>query len=62
MRRLPARPGIASTQSGSGAVSPPYLSEIRNEEQLITLVKVRYSLSYETARTNVQGWMAGKQF
>jgi hypothetical protein len=38
------------------------LSEIRNEEQLITLVKVRYSLPYETARTNVQGWMAGKQF
>ena len=38
------------------------LSEIQNEEQLITLVKVRYSLPYEKARTDVQGWMAGKQF
>ena len=32
------------------------------EEQLIALVKVRYSLAYETARVDVQGWMAGKQF
>jgi hypothetical protein len=38
------------------------LSQIKNEEQLIALVKVRYSLPYETARANVQGWMAGKQF
>jgi hypothetical protein len=38
------------------------LSEIKNEEQLITLVRVRYSLPYETARADVQGWMAGKQF
>jgi hypothetical protein len=38
------------------------LSEIKNEEQLITLVKVRYSLPYETAKADVQGWMAGKQF
>jgi hypothetical protein len=38
------------------------LSRIKNEEQLITLVKVRYSLPYEKARTDVQGWMAGKQF
>jgi hypothetical protein len=38
------------------------LSEIKNEEQLITLVKVRYNPPYETARTDVQGWMAGKQF
>ena len=38
------------------------LSEIKNEEQLITLVKVRYGLPYETARADVQGWMAGKQF
>jgi hypothetical protein len=38
------------------------LSEIKNEEQLITLVKVRYNLPYETVRTDVQGWMAGKQF
>ena len=38
------------------------LSEIKNEEQLIALVKVRYSLSDETAKIDVQGWMAGKQF
>jgi hypothetical protein len=38
------------------------LSQIKNEEQLISLVKVRYSLPYETARADVQGWMAGKQF
>ena len=38
------------------------LSEIKNEEQLITLVKVRYSLPYETAKADVQRWMAGKQF
>lgn len=38
------------------------LSEIKNEEQLITLVTVRYSLPYEKARSDVQGWMAGKQF
>ncbi|MPR09983.1 hypothetical protein [Microvirga tunisiensis] len=38
------------------------LSEIKNEEQLITLVKVRYNPPYETVRTDVQGWMAGKQF
>ncbi len=38
------------------------LSEIKNEEQLIALVKVRYSLPYETARDDVQDWMAGKQF
>ena len=38
------------------------LSEIKNEEQLITLVKVRYGLPYEKARADVQGWMAGKQF
>ena len=38
------------------------LSEIKNEEQLIALVKVRYSLPYEAARDDVQGWMAGKQF
>jgi hypothetical protein len=31
------------------------LSEIKNEEQLITLVKVRYNLPYETVRTDVQG-------
>ena len=38
------------------------LSEIKNEEQLITLVKVRYNLPYETAKADVQRWMAGKQF
>jgi hypothetical protein len=38
------------------------LSQIKNEEQLIALVKVRSSLPYETARAEVQGWMAGKQF
>jgi hypothetical protein len=29
------------------------LSQIKNEEQLITLVKVRYSLPYEAARADV---------
>jgi hypothetical protein len=38
------------------------LSQIKNEEQLISLVKVRYSLPYETAKDDVEGWMAGKQF
>jgi hypothetical protein len=38
------------------------LSVIKNEEQLIMLVKVRYSRPYENARADVQGWMAGKQF
>jgi hypothetical protein len=37
-------------------------SQIKNEEQLITLVKVRYSLSYEIAKADVQGRMASKQF
>ena len=43
-------------------LTPLDLSQIKNEEQLIALVKVRYSLPYETARAEVQGWMAGKQF
>jgi hypothetical protein len=38
------------------------LSQIKNEEQLITLVKVRYSLPYEAAKTQVEGWTQGKQF
>jgi hypothetical protein len=38
------------------------LSQIKNEEQLITLVKVRYSLPYETAKADVESWTAGKQF
>jgi hypothetical protein len=38
------------------------LSQIKNEGQLIALVKARYGLPYETAKADVQGWMAGKQF
>jgi len=38
------------------------LSQIKNEEQLISLVKVRYSLPYEAAKADVEGWMQGKQF
>jgi hypothetical protein len=38
------------------------LSQIKNAEQLISLVKVRYSLPYRMAKANVEGWMAGKQF
>ena len=38
------------------------LSQVKNEEQLTALVKVRYSLPYETAKADVEGWMAGKQF
>jgi hypothetical protein len=38
------------------------LSQVNNEEQLITLVKVRYSLSYEAAKADVESWTAGKQF
>lgn len=38
------------------------LSQVKNEEQLIALVKVRYSLPYETAKADVEGWMEGKQF
>jgi hypothetical protein len=45
-----------------GCLTTMDLSQIKNEEQLISLVKVRYSLPYETARADVQRWMAGKQF
>jgi hypothetical protein len=45
-----------------GCLTTMDLSQIKNEEQLISLVKVRSSLPYETARADVQGWMAGKQF
>jgi bacillopeptidase F (M6 metalloprotease family) len=38
------------------------LSEIKNEEQLIEMVKVRCSLPDEKARTDVQSWMSGKRF
>jgi hypothetical protein len=38
------------------------LSQVRNGEQAISLVNVRYSLLYETAKADVEGWIAGKQF
>jgi hypothetical protein len=38
------------------------LSQIKNEEQLVAIVKVRYGLPYETAKADVERWMAGKQF
>jgi hypothetical protein len=38
------------------------LSQIKNEEQLITLVKVRYSLPYPQAKADVESWMRGKEF
>jgi hypothetical protein len=38
------------------------LSQIKNEEQLIALVKVRYSLPYKQAKADVENWMRGKQF
>jgi hypothetical protein len=38
------------------------LSEIKNKEQLIEVVQVRCSLTYEKARADVQSWMSGKQF
>ncbi len=38
------------------------LSQIKNEEQLVAMVKVRYGLPYETAKADVQSWMAGRQF
>lgn len=38
------------------------LSQIKNEEQLIAMVKVRYGLPYETAKADVEGWTAGKKF
>lgn len=38
------------------------LSQIKNEEQLIAMVKVRYGVPYETAKAGVESWMTGKQF
>jgi hypothetical protein len=36
------------------------LSEIKNGEQAIEVVKVRCSLSYEKARADVQSWMSAR--
>jgi len=38
------------------------LSQIKSEEQLAAMVKVRYGLPFETARADVESWMAGKRF
>lgn len=38
------------------------LSQIKNEEQLVAMVKVRYDLPYEAAKADVERWMVGKQF
>lgn len=38
------------------------LSQIKNEEQLVAMVKVRCGLLYESAKADVERWMAGKQF
>jgi len=38
------------------------LSQIKNEEQLVAMVKVRYGLPYEAAKADVESWMAGKRF
>jgi hypothetical protein len=38
------------------------LSQIKNEEQLIAMERVRYGLSYESAKADVESWTAGKQF
>jgi hypothetical protein len=38
------------------------LSEIKNEEQLVAMLNVRYGLPYEKARSDVESWIAGKQF
>jgi len=38
------------------------LSQVKNEEQLTALVKIRYGLPYEIAKANVESWMTGKQF
>jgi hypothetical protein len=38
------------------------LSTIKNEAQLSSMVKDRYSLSEVQARSDVGGWMQGKQF
>ena len=38
------------------------LSTIKNETQLSSIVKDRYSLSDAQARSDVTAWMQGKQF
>ena len=38
------------------------LLEIKDEEQLIEVLKVRCSLTYDKARADVQSWLSGKQF
>jgi hypothetical protein len=38
------------------------LSQIKNEEQLIAIVKVRYSLPYAQAKADVGSWMHGRLF
>jgi len=45
-----------------GCLTTMDLSQIKNEEQLVAMVKVRYGLPYETAKADVENWMAGKQF
>jgi len=51
----------AAKQQWSGLTTLD-LSQIKNEEQLVTLVKVRYGLPYEVAKSEVDNWSAGKQF
>ena len=38
------------------------LSTIKNEAQLSSMVRERYSLSEEQARSDVAAWVQGKQF
>jgi hypothetical protein len=38
------------------------LSTIKNEEQLTSIVKDRYSLSEAQAKSDVAAWLHGKQF
>jgi hypothetical protein len=38
------------------------LSQVKNPEQLITLVKVRYGLPEAQATAEVESWMSGKAF
>lgn len=63
MRPSPARQGyrIDAKRQWRGLTTAD-LSEIRNEEQLIAVVKVRCSLTYEKAKADVETWMSGKQF
>ena len=38
------------------------LSQVKNPEQLITLVKVRYGLPEAQAKAEVESWMRGRAF